>query len=110
VGRTDTFAVADRLRYDCELAQLPERLAARFVQLAPNERTHEFLRQAQALRHSRLVTPLQGLLCRMVSDFDANALHALKVERLARVPYLSVGDSRRPLYVLDSVLLVCEPA
>ncbi|MBX3181331.1 MAG: methyltransferase domain-containing protein [Polyangiaceae bacterium] len=29
---------------------------------------------------------------------------------LSRAPYLSGGDSRRPLYVLDAALVVCEPA
>ncbi len=28
---------------------------------------------------------------------------------LSRAPYLSGGDSRRPLYVLDAALVVCEP-
>jgi SAM-dependent methyltransferase len=32
----------------------------------------------------------------------------LKVEVITRVPYLSGGDSRRPLYELDDVVLVCR--
>jgi hypothetical protein len=82
VAYADTFRVADTLCYDCDLAQLHERLAVRFVQLAPDEQ----------------------LVLRALER------QALRVARLARVPYLSVGDSRHPLYSLDSALLVCEPA
>ncbi|MDB4971946.1 MAG: hypothetical protein JWN48_287 [Myxococcaceae bacterium] len=35
---------------------------------------------------------------------------ALRVERLARVPYLSRGDFRAPLYVLDAAIWVCTRA
>lgn len=33
---------------------------------------------------------------------------SLRVERLARVPYLSRGDALEPLYVLDAAVLVCR--
>jgi hypothetical protein len=33
----------------------------------------------------------------------------LEAERLTRIPYLSHGDDRRPLYVLDDALFLCTP-
>jgi hypothetical protein len=45
-------------------------------------------------------------------EFVLHALLALGLEVVAvsRAPYLSGGDSTRPLYELDDLLLVCRAA
>ena len=46
-----------------------------------------------------------------VRSFDREVLAPLELEvrTLARVPYLSAGDSKRRLYVLDDAVFVCGP-
>jgi SAM-dependent methyltransferase len=67
-------SVAATLRYDCAVEELPARLRECFVELGPDEQLHAFLARAQTLRHGRIATLAQRLLCELLSDFDANAL------------------------------------
>jgi SAM-dependent methyltransferase len=63
-----------KLRYGCDRTLLPADLQARFCELAPDEGLQRYLAEAKRRRLGRMLTGLQWLLCRLLSDFDANAL------------------------------------
>lgn len=61
----------DALRYDCDLEQLSPTLARAFTPLQPDAASRAFLARAP---HGRIGTFVRGLLGRVLSDYDANAL------------------------------------
>jgi SAM-dependent methyltransferase len=78
-------------RYRVDLALVPERLAARFVALGPDEETEQFLHSAERRRAGPLSTRLHRWLGRFLSDFDVNGLldlyplHLLGTEQFRRL-------------------------
>jgi SAM-dependent methyltransferase len=63
-----------KLRYACDLAQLPSVLAERFVQLEADDGLRSFLAEVRGRPHGALVTALYDLLRRVMSDYDAYGL------------------------------------
>ncbi|MCC6663194.1 MAG: methyltransferase domain-containing protein [Polyangiaceae bacterium] len=62
------------LRYDCDRARLSPGLAARFVELEPDDETRAFVQAAADGRHGRLLSWVHSTLGAFLSDFDVNGL------------------------------------
>ncbi len=63
-----------KLRYECEIDLLPERLRSRVVQLQPDAATAEYLIRAERRRLSPLGTTVRRVLGCYLSDFDVDGL------------------------------------
>lgn len=84
--------------YDCDVTQLPPRLAERFLQLEVDDETRAFADAAGRRRHGRAMAFLHGALGTLLSDFDVNALlgtyplFLLSAEQWTRL----LGPQRQP--------------
>jgi SAM-dependent methyltransferase len=60
--------------YRADASRLPDRLAARLVELSADDETREFVAHALRGRHGRARAWLHAILRRVLSDFDVNGL------------------------------------
>src|SRR5207247_1938237 len=58
--------------FHVDFTRVPERVAERFVALGPDQRTEQFLSEAERRRAGAVATRLHGWLGRFMSDFDVN--------------------------------------
>jgi len=63
-----------KLRYECEIEHLPERLRPLVVKLGPDDKTAEYLTRAERRRLSPLGMAVRRVLGYYLSDFDVDGL------------------------------------